>query len=122
MKSIGPELDKIITLKGMMKKNVAEQLNMHQVSFSRILRKHTIECELLDKICKVIDVDPGVFFGDEIGEKEAASFYPKNETCNLGDCERLRMLNELLREKERLIHILIQTKGFNIGTNSGQTE
>ncbi|MBR5030877.1 MAG: hypothetical protein IKT03_05550 [Muribaculaceae bacterium] len=118
MKKIGPELDRIITEKGVIKKNVAEKLGITPTYFSRLLKSDTMDCLMLDNICRIIGVSPAVFFDNNeptvnIGGANATSVIGNaSAIVNITQGE-ISALRELLAEKERTIQILLQKSGQN---------
>lgn len=116
MKKIGPELDRIITDKGIIKKNVAEKLGITPTYLSRLLKSDSMDCQMLENICTIIGVSPSLFFdgGDttiSVGGANASSILGNaNAQVNItqGEAQALR---ELLAEKERTIQILLEKSG-----------
>ena len=116
MKKIGPELERIITEKGIIKKNVAEKLGITPTYFSRLLKSDSMDCQMLDNICSIIGVSPSIFF-----DGGAISFGGASASSILGDANaqvnitqgEAQALRELLSEKERTIQILLQNSGQN---------
>lgn len=115
MKKIGPELDRIITEKGMIKKNIAQQLNITPTYFSRLLKAESMDCQMLENICSIIGISPAIFFDVQpnikIGGANASSVLgaaTAQVNITAGEAKALR---ELLEEKERTIQILLQKSG-----------
>lgn len=115
MKKIGQELDRIITEKGMIKKNIAQQLNITPTYFSRLLKAESMDCQMLENICKIIGISPSIFFDLQPNINIGGA----NATSVLGDASaqvnitagEAKALRELLEEKERTIQILLQKTG-----------
>lgn len=119
MKHIGHELYNIIEQKRLIKKEVAEQVGITPVYFSAIMRKDSIDAELLERICKVIGVSPAYFFDDYAEDKNIISDV-NNPTIMGGGAVSISqgevdLLKSMLEEKERTIKILMQAKGFESG-------
>lgn len=118
MLPIGPELKRIIEAKHIIKKDIASQIGVTPTYISQIMQKESIDCALLDKICKVIGVPASHFFGETAQTNQA------NATTIIGNAEavagatpnEVATLRELLAEKERTIQILLS----QIGSNTGQ--
>lgn len=117
MKKIGPNIDAIITERGLIKKNIAEQLGITPTYLSRLLKSDSWDCQMLENVCKIINVHPSMFFDDNscinIGGASASSILgTANAQVNItrGEANALR---ELLAEKERTIQILLQKTGQN---------
>ena len=111
MKKIGPELDRIITERGVIKKNIAERLNITPTYFSRLLKAESMDCQMLENICNIIGISPAIFFNDSqsinIGGANATSVLgAATAQVNITEGE-VNALRELLAEKERTIQILL---------------
>lgn len=111
MKHIGKELNQIIDEKRLVKKEIAEQIGMTAVNFSQVLRKDSIDCELLERICKVVKVSPAYFFDDYdstkqnvIGDGNIAAI---NSNVDTPAAHEIELLKRILDEKERTIQILL---------------
>ena len=119
MKHIGHELFNIIEQKRLVKKEIAEHVGITPVYFSAIMRKESIDAELLEKICKAIGVSPAYFFDDYvenksvIGDANNMAIMDAASVCiSQGEVD---LLKSMLEEKERTIKILMQSKGFESG-------
>lgn len=114
MKKIGPELDRIINEKGIVKKNIAQQLKITPTYFSRLLKADSMDCQMLENICKIIGISPSIFF-----EGQSINIGGANATSVLGTATaqvnitqgEAQALRQLLQEKERTIQILLQKSG-----------
>ena len=119
MKHIGHELFNIIEQKKLVKKEIAEQVGITPVYFSAIMRKDSIDAELLERICKVIGVSPAYFFDDYTENRNIIG--DVNNTAIMGVASvsisqgEVVLLKSMLEEKERTIKILMQAKGFESG-------
>ncbi|MBQ7941118.1 MAG: helix-turn-helix transcriptional regulator [Muribaculaceae bacterium] len=105
MKHIGQELFNIIEQKKLIKKEIAKQIGITPVYFSAIMRKDSIDAELLERICKAISVSPAYFFDDYTENKNVIG----DVSISQGEVD---LLKSMLEEKERTIKILMQAKGF----------
>ena len=113
MKHIGHELFSIIEQKKLVKKEIAEQVGITPVYLSAIMRKDSIDAELLEKICKAVGVTPAYFFYDY---KEDTASSPTTAAPSAGITQgEVDLLKSMLAEKERTIKILMQAKGFEQG-------
>lgn len=94
----------------------------HAESLSRIFRSSTVQCEMLEKICRALEVHPSYFFDDGTsGATAQASTVIGNASASasaVSQSEDIAVLRELLAEKERTIQILLG----RIGTKTGQEE
>jgi DNA-binding Xre family transcriptional regulator len=120
MKHIGSTVKGIVESRGIKKAQFALDIGFsHAESLSRIFRSKSIQCELLEKICRVLDISPSYFFDESdapLAIAEASTVIGNasaNATAQSGDVATLR---ELLAEKERTIQILLA----QIGTKTGQ--
>lgn len=104
MKHIGNEIKRLIEQKHLVKKEIADALGYTPTALSGIMRKESIDCALLVKICDVIGASPASFFQDDVPA-------PKPLTA-----AEAQVLYQLLDEKERTIKILLSKNG----TKSGQ--
>ena len=64
MKHVGEEIHRIIEAKKLIKKDVAAQAHMTYANLASIKHKSSIDCQLLEDLCKVIGVNPAYFFDD----------------------------------------------------------
>lgn len=126
MKHVGEEINRLVEEKRIAKINFCKAINISPGYYSVMTQKPSIQCELLERICRVLGVSPATFFDDcptatnQIGDvNNTAIMGTANITITQGEVERLR---ELLNEKERTIQILMAAKGFNAGTNTGQQQ
>lgn len=138
MKHIGNEIDKIIKDQKLKQKDVANMLGMTAVNLSKILKKSTIDANLLEKIAKTFNLPISYFFddispngvnGNYVGNKSIAvagsgnNFFKGDERLEVSSYkekvqnleniidEKNKLLDQkdkLLDEKERLIQILMQ--------------
>ncbi len=106
MKHLGNEIKRLIDEKHLVKKDIADALGYTPTGLSAILRKESIDCALLVKICGIIGVSPVVFFSDAVIDARPAPTAKEYET-----------LLQLLNEKERTIQILLSQNGTNTGQN-----
>lgn len=106
MKHIGNEIKRLIEQKRLVKKDIADALGYTPTALSGIMRKESIDCALLVRICEVIGASPVSFFEDERPAPKPLS------------ATEAQALFQLLDEKERTIKILLG----KIGANSGQNE
>ncbi len=117
MLHIGHELRRIIEAKRLVKKDIASQIGVTPTYVSQILQKESIDCALLDKLCKIIGVPAGHFFGDSIGHNEtnATSIIGNTQVAVGATLGEMAALRELLAEKERTIQILLAQNGAPTG-------
>lgn len=75
MKHVGNQINKIIKAKGLKQINVAKELGMSAVNLSKILKKESIDSNLLDKFAKILNISVTYFFqekeSDEVNEQVA---------------------------------------------------
>lgn len=122
MKNIGAELKKLIEEKHLVKKDLATELGITPTYLSAIMRKESIDCMLLDRICQIIGVSPAYFFDDEasvnVSNVRASTFIGNANAAVTITANEVAALKELLKEKERTIQILLA----QTGTISGQKQ
>ena len=106
MKHLGNEIKRLIDEKRLVKKDIADALGYTPTGLSAILRKESIDCALLVKICEIIGVSPASFFCDGADYVKPAPTAKEYET-----------LLQLLNEKERTIQILLAKNGTKTGQN-----
>ena len=89
---------------------------------SAIVRKNSIDCELLDKICKAIGISASYFFddthGNHVSDISATTLFG-NANVNITQGE-VKMLKELLAEKERTIKILMAERNIDRAENESK--
>ena len=89
---------------------------------SAIVRKNSIDCELLDKICKAIGISASYFFDDthcnHVSDISATTLFG-NANVNITQGE-VKMLKELLAEKERTIKILMAERNIDRAENESK--
>lgn len=135
MKHVGSILQKHIEDNKLVKKNIAESVGVTYNYLSTIFKKDTIDCELLERFCRVLHISPMMFF--ELEETSEYN-YKSNNTIRVqkGNAElHIDSHNgdndALLAEKERVIQTQAETisvlrqmlalnKPVENGTNSGQ--
>lgn len=108
MKNIGTELYSIIEQKKLVKKEIADKLGITPVYLSAIMKKESIDCKLLERICKVIGVSPAYFFDDYAGGD--ATIPPYTDNSEKSNPNEKKLLQQLLEEKERTIKILLNER------------
>lgn len=95
----------------MIKKDIAEKIGITPEYFSQIMRKSSIDCELLERICKVVNISPAYFFDDYditkqnvVGNGNIAAI---NSNVDTPAGHEIELLKRILDEKERTIQILL---------------
>lgn len=74
MKHIGNEIDRIIREKRIKQKDLAEKLGMSAVNLSKILKKNSIDAELLEHISEELNVPVTIFYTESQGVEGKFSF------------------------------------------------
>lgn len=128
MKHIGKEVDRIIKEKRLVKKELAKELGLAESYFVQLQHNANMDCEKLEKICKLLNVSPAFFFDEwpEESEMTLEQLIEKRVISeNSGErreslealtkiIDSLHLLivekDERLKEKERLIGILLAQK------------
>ena len=120
MKHIGNTVKSLIEAKGIKKAQFALDIGLaHAESLSRIFRSKSVQCDMLEKICRVLDVHPAYFFDDaesSSASAQASTFFGNANASAVSQSGDIATLRELLAEKERTIQILLG----KIGSKSGQ--
>ena len=112
MKHIGNEIDKIIRNNPSLKtKDIAESVGISREYMSNIKKKASIDCELLDKISKVLNVPASYFFDEDnhhiIGNQNQINNGIGTQVIMTNEQKEIEYLKQLLEEKERLIQHLL---------------
>lgn len=121
MKHIGSTVKSLIEARGIKKAQFAQDIGLqHAESLSRIFRSGSVQCDMLERICKVLSITPAYFFDDAAESPQAtaqASTLIGNASASaIAQSAEIATLRELLAEKERTIQILLG----KIGTKTGQ--
>lgn len=66
MKHIGKEVDNILFQRGLKKKDFADMLGMSDVNLSKVLKKSSVDAQLLEKIAINLQVPVSSFFDDAV--------------------------------------------------------
>lgn len=123
MKNIGEEIKRIIDLKGLKRRDLAHYLDMTEANVSKIYNKSSIDVSLLERVSNFLQVPVSYFFEKEenAGQKAHAegdrsvavagdgNFFSgdsqqKKDTAGVNkDSETVKMLKQLLAEKDRLL-------------------
>lgn len=112
MKHLGNEADRIIRVKRLKKKDIAEKMGITDVYLSRLLKYESFDASLLEKLSKVIHIPITYWFEEsEIknqsivnGNGSAASIYGNASAGELIDKDKeISHLKDLLQEKENII-------------------
>ncbi len=106
MKHIGNELYRIIEEKQLVKRTIAMNCGISPSYFSQMLKERSMNAEMLEKICKEIDISPGYFFDDWKSDKYKFSEISYSEIDSGSKDNTIKLMQELLAEKERVIKIL----------------
>lgn len=99
---------------------LAEQCSITHQALNKIIRTNTTSIETLEKIAAALGVSVGCFFDDDtpnVAIKTEGDYSPASKDGDIsvivGDsvlAERVKSLEALLAEKERLIKILMDRK------------
>lgn len=117
MKNVGQEISRIIKEKRLVQKDVADTIGISPVYLSNIMHKPSIDAALLERISMAIKISPSFFFDDYgttkqhiTGDCSAASIHGDATAINynVAKANEIKLLRELLADKERLIQILMK--------------
>ena len=109
MKQIGKELEIIIRQRGIVKNALAKELDITPTWLSKLFRRDSIDCALLDKICRFVGISPAYFF--DIDLEPMGGHVDAMQVDALK--REVEVLRELARDKERTIQILLKQTGQN---------
>ena len=116
------KLNRIMTERRIVRKDIAKEVGITPTYLSAIVRKNSIDCELLDKICKAIGISASYFFddthGNHVSDISATTLFG-NANVNITQGE-VKMLKELLAEKERTIKILMAERNIDRAENESK--
>ena len=122
MKNIGPELNRNMTERRIVRKDNPKQVRITQTNLSSNDRKNSIDSELFDKICKALGISASYFFddthGNHVSDISATTLFG-NANVNITQGE-VKMLKELLAEKERTIKILMAERNIDRAENESK--
>ncbi len=121
---IGNEITKRLQELHMTKTEFARRLGKISQNINRILRDPTIKTDILEKVCDVLDYDFFALYQKRrsghvnIVASGDSSIAALNSEINTTDAsilqERIRNLEMLLQEKERLIQVLLRGGQHNV--------
>ena len=135
MKHIGKVLKDHIEKRGMMKRDIALKVGISYNYLSTIFRKHSIDAELLEKLCLAVGLSPCDIF--EVPETVTKNYSDISASTSIGnasvaignidntlkDKEKIIAEKErLIAEKERTIQLLMATIKNNNRTENGPKE
>lgn len=119
MKHIGNTVKRLVEEKGLKKAQFALDIGLaHAESLSRLFRSESVQCDMLERICRVLDVHPAYFFDDSdapMATAQASTIIGNANASAIAQSSEMATLRELLAEKERTIQILLG----KIGTKTG---
>lgn len=117
MKHVGETIKNFIEVRKLHKGMIASQVGITPTYLSAIFNKESIDCKLLESICKVIGLSPSALFDDlpnhilTVGDVSASTgIGTASVHISQGEVDGMK---QLLDEKERTIQILMKSKGFN---------
>lgn len=124
MRHVGQLLKRHIESNNIKKRDVANAVGISYNYLSTIFTRPSVDCELLEKLCKATGMSTGEFFDD--GGVVSKSFSDIHQSTLVGSptisINDMTMLQNLLAEKERTIQLLIAASGINIGTKPRQDQ
>ena len=101
----GQELKERIRTRGMSELEIARRLDMSQQGFNRIMRIDDVKTSLLEKLCKVFDVDMSFFYPlDYSSENNNISNIPTQNA----DISDLIKQNAILTESIKTLTSIIE--------------
>lgn len=117
---IGNEISKRILDLHLSKTEFAKKIGYRQQNINRILDKPSIDTDMLQKISEVLNFDFFRLFTDNgdinVVASGDSSIAALNSDIKTNDCEvlkeRIRSLESLLNEKERMLRYLLKEKNI----------
>lgn len=91
---------------------LSEGLNISKAQLYRFRERSSIDFATLENICRFFKINPSIFFDDELTDlpTDGIPHLPGRSLRNeidFGQDEKIRMLEELVKEKERFIQHLL---------------
>lgn len=122
MKHVGKTLKSYIETNKLKKRDIADAVGISYNYLSTIFTRASIDCGLLEKLCKATGLSTGQFFDDYGGSSNVFSDIRQqtivgSPTISFNDATALQAL---IAEKERTIQILMSAKGFDTVTTPRQ--
>lgn len=112
MKHIGNELNIVLSTRRIKKKVFAEKLGMSDVNLSKVLKKDSVDAELLERITNLLELPISFWFDEKVTLNSLNSITHSGSLSEENNQEsELNFLRTLLAEKERTIQILMRSAG-----------
>lgn len=113
MKHIGNELNVVLSTRRIKKKVFAEKLGMSDVNLSKVLKKDSVDAELLERITNLLQLPISFWFDENVtlnSLKAGIEFKDPIMSSDAGQQDaEVKFLRTLLSEKERTIQILMRS-------------
>lgn len=112
MKHIGNELNVVLSTRRIKKKVFAEKLGMSDVNLSKVLKKDSVDAELLERITNLLQLPINFWFDENVTLNSLKSNPDLKESLSTdsNQCDaEINFLRTLLAEKERTIQILMRS-------------
>lgn len=113
----GEELKEVLRKTGMGITDIAKILGVSQQSLSQSLKVKDVKTGLVEDLAKALKLPISYFFGEGVNYNKAtangqSSVAAINSNVTMESCdvlkERIKHLEDVLREKERLINVLME--------------
>lgn len=94
-------------------RKLANDIGMSEANLHRCVTLNKIQASDLERVARLLGVPVGYFFGEQGGNVATASggsVAAINSEVGASKDERIAHLEELLREKERLIQVLMEKR------------
>jgi len=108
MKHIGNELNIVLSTRRIKKKVFAEKLGMSDVNLSKVLKKDSVDAELLERITKLLELPISFWFEEEVTLNSLNTASERHSSPEGSSDTEIQFLKTLLVEKERTIQILMR--------------
>lgn len=116
MKHFGNQLDELFRKKRIIQKDFADRMGVTAVTITKWKSQESIDAAKLEAISKILNIPISYWFDDEncqlnqsvVGDGSAASIYGNATAGVIADKDKeIEHLKQLLKEKERLIQVLM---------------
>lgn len=116
------KLKHIMSVRNVTQKEIADKINMSQTAFSAAMIRGDFKVATLEKIAKVLRVNPGIFFIDDVNSSAENDNIILNEPLgnyNIRDvAETNKLIDKLTKERdEAILMYTIQIKSMNYLVN-----
>lgn len=115
MKNCGELIEKTLNAKRVKRRDFCEFIGMTPQNLTKMLRKSSLDAELLENCCRYLGLDPASFFDFRPSSEGGVSVGSIEQNVGVGDAQvnfRDGMFEKLLAEKDARIESLERTVGL----------